>query len=75
MELIKGLEHFPYEDRLGKLCLFRLKKVHGDFMAALQYMKGAYRELEEGLFSRKYSDGTRSNRYKLKEEKFKLDIK
>lgn len=75
MELIKGLEHFPYEDRLGKLDLFCLEKVHGNHMATLQYLKGAYRDLEEGLFSRKYSNGTRSNGYKLKEEKLKLDIK
>lgn len=48
--------------------------MHGDLTATSQHLKGAYRELGEGLFSRRYTEGTRSNGYKLK-EKFRLDIK
>ncbi|KAM4686233.1 transmembrane protein 245 isoform 3-T3 [Amazona ochrocephala] len=59
MRMIGGLEHFSYEDRLRKLGLFSLEKekLHGDLIAAFQYLKGAYKDAE-GLFIRKCSDKT-----------------
>ena len=41
---------------------------------AFQYLKGAYRKAGEGLFVRECSERTRSNGFKLKEGRFRLDI-
>jgi len=44
-----------------------------DFIAAFQYLKGAYRKDGENIFSRAYCDRTRNNGFKLKEGRFRLD--
>ena len=53
-KMIRGLEHFSYEDRLRELGLFSLEKrrLWGGLLAAFQYLKGAYRKDGEGLFTR-----------------------
>lgn len=40
--MIRGLEHFSYEDKLKELGLFCLekRKLHGDITVAFQYFKG-----------------------------------
>jgi len=42
-------------------------------MTAFQYLKGAYKKAEEGLFTRACSDRTSDNGFKLKEGRYKKE--
>jgi len=59
------------------LRLFSLEKrrLWGDLRAAFQYVKGAYMKAGEGVFTRTRSDRRRGNGFKLKEGRFRLDIR
>ncbi|KAK4821298.1 hypothetical protein QYF61_018047 [Mycteria americana] len=73
----------PHEDRLREWGLFRLEKrrLRGDLIAAFQYLAAstylpaAYRRDGQGLFIRECSDRMRGNSFKLKEGRFRLDIR
>jgi len=78
--MIQGLEHLSYEEseeRLRELGLFSLEKrrLQGDLIAAFQYLKEAYRKDGENLFSKAYCDRTKSNGFKLRVGRFRLDIR
>ena len=76
-KMIRGTEHLSYEDRLRELGLFSLEKrrLWGDLIAAFQYLNGAYKKDGDRFFSRACCDRTRGNSFKLKEDRFRLDIR
>jgi len=59
---------------LGLFCLEK-RRLQVDPVAAFQYLNGAYKKAGEGLLQRAGSSRTRSNRFKLKEGRFRLDIR
>jgi len=75
--MIRGLEHLTYDERLREFGLFSLgkRRLRGDLTAAFQYLKGAYKKAEEGLFTKTGSDRATGNGFKLKEGRFPLDIR
>jgi len=76
-EMMQGMEHLSYKERLRELGLFSLQKtsLQGDLIESFQYLKGDCKKAEEGLLKRARSDRTRSNGFKLKEYRFRLDIR
>ena len=76
-KMTRRLEHLLYSNRLKELGLFRLEKrrLWEDFIAASQYLKGAYRKAGEGLIIRECGNRTRENGFKLEEGRFRLDTR
>ncbi|PKU39290.1 hypothetical protein llap_10403 [Limosa lapponica baueri] len=71
------LQLLSYEDRLRDMGLFILEKrrLHGEFIVAFQYIRGAYEKDGENLFSKACNERTKDNGFNLKEGKFRWNIR
>ena len=74
--MIRGMEHLSDKDRLKELGLSSLekKRLRGDLIAAFQCLNWNYRKEGDKPFRRVCGDRTRGNGFKLKEERFRMDI-
>jgi len=71
------MEHLSCEEKLRELQLFSLQKrrLWGHSIAAFQYLKGTYKKDGDRCFSGPCSDRVRSNGFKLREGRFRLDTR
>ena len=51
------------------------RRLQGDLIAAFQYLMGTYKQEGSQLFTRVDNSRTRANGFKLKEGRFRLDVR
>ena len=75
--MIRGLEHLSYKERLRDLGFFSLEKrrLCRHLIVTFQYLKGAYRNGGDNLFSKACCSRTSSNGFKVKDSSFRVDIR
>ena len=71
------MDYLSYEDRLREMGMFSLEKrrLWGDLRGTFQYLKADCKKEGDRLFRRICCDRTRRNCFKLKEGRFRLDIR
>ena len=77
MRKFKGLEHISCEEKLRELGLFNFKKtrLRGDLIVAIRYLRGAYQREGDRDFTQSDTDRARKSGFKLKERRFRLDVR
>jgi len=73
--MARGLEHLSHEERLGELGLFSLwkRRLREDLIEVFQYQKGAYKKDGDKYFSKSSCDRTKSDGFRLRKGRFRLD--
>ena len=71
------MEHLLYKDSLRELelCSLEKRRLWVDLRTAFQYLQRGCKKEGDRLFSRVCCDRTRGNGFKLKEGRFRLDIR
>ncbi|RMC11935.1 hypothetical protein DUI87_11063 [Hirundo rustica rustica] len=74
--MIRGLEHLSCEGMLkAGVVQAGEEKAPRRPQSTFQYLKRTYKRAGAGLFTRAWNDRTRQSGFKLKENKFRLDIR